>query len=445
MKSDKPKVLCEVLFTPMLDWVVTACEKAGLCNLCVVTGNGAEQVEAFLDGDYATVRQEERRGTGHAVMMAESYLKGYSGKNVLILCGDAPFMDEETIQEALKTHVEQDNAVTVVTACLPDPTGYGRILRDGDAVTGIVEQKDATEEQRAIREVNSGAYWFKVDDLLSVLHKLTCGNAQGEYYLTDTVSLLIGMGKRAGAYCSKDSDVVLGANDRRTLCKLNEIARDKILGLHMDNGVEFVTTDGILIAPGVKIGAGSTILPGTILRGYTEIGQNCVIGPNTLLEDTSVGDETILNAVQAYQSKIHAHVKIGPFTHIRPNSEIKSHVKIGDFVEVKNSVVGEGTAIAHLTYVGDSDVGRNVNFGCGTVTVNYDGVSKFRTVIGDDAFIGCNTNLVAPVKVGNGAYTAAGSTVTKDVPDGALAIARSRQENKEGFAERKLRNRKKRV
>ena len=445
MKSKKPKVLCEVLFTPMLAWVIASCEQAELTNLCVVTGNGADQVEAFLEGNYRTVLQSERRGTGHAVMMAREYLREFAGGNVLVLCGDAPFMDAGTIQSALEVHTRQNNAVTVITAELDEPGGYGRILRNDSGIAGIVEQKDADEDQLLIREVNSGTYWFKTDDLLAVLEELTCDNAQGEYYLTDTVALLLNKGKKAGAYCADNSDVNLGANDRKTLCELNEIARDRSLEAHMANGVEFVTTDGVVIAPSVQIGAGTTILPGTILRGYTEIGENCVIGPNTLLEDTFVGDDTVLNAVQAYQSKVHSQVKIGPFTHLRPGSEIKSHVKIGDFVEVKNSVIGEGTAVAHLTYVGDSDVGKNVNFGCGTVTVNYDGVNKFRTQIGDDAFIGCNTNLVAPVKVGNGAYTAAGSTVTKDVPDGALAIARSKQENKEGFAERKLRDRKKKV
>ena len=213
MKSKKPKVLCEVLFTPMLAWVIASCEQAELTNLCVVTGNGADQVEAFLEGNYRTVLQSERRGTGHAVMMAREYLREFAGGNVLVLCGDAPFMDAGTIQSALEVHTRQNNAVTVITAELDEPGGYGRILRNDSGIAGIVEQKDADEDQLLIREVNSGTYWFKTDDLLAVLEELTCDNAQGEYYLTDTVALLLNKGKKAGAYCADNSDVILGANE----------------------------------------------------------------------------------------------------------------------------------------------------------------------------------------------------------------------------------------
>ena len=284
-------------------------------------------------------------------------------------------------------------------------------------------------------------YWFKTADLLEVLGELTNNNVQGEYYITDTVALLLNKGKRAGAYLAADADVCLGANDRKGLLQLNRIAAERILEKHLANGVGFVSTDGVLIGPDVTIGPGSVILPGSILRGSTQVGAGCEIGPNTLLENARVGDETVLNSVQAYDCVIHDHVKMGPFVHIRPNSEILSGVKIGDFVEVKNSTIGEKTAVAHLTYVGDSDVGSNVNFGCGVVTVNYDGAKKHRTVIGDNAFIGCNTNLVAPVKIGNTAYTGAGSTITKDVPDGALAVERGKTAIIEGYAYKKLKDR----
>ena len=245
---------------------------------------------------------------------------------------------------------------------------------------------------------------------------------------------------KASAYRTENPDVVLGANTRRDLLHLNEVARQRILDRHMDNGVNFVCTDGIIIGNDVEIGADTTILPGTILKGKTKIGAKCTIGPNCLIENCTIGERVILNYVQAYESEIEDAVKAGPFVHIRPNTHLKNGVKIGDFVEVKNSTVGEQTAIAHLTYVGDSDVGKKVNFGCGTVTVNYDGMKKQRCVIGDNCFIGCNTNLVAPVKLGKGAYTAAGTTVTKDVPDYALAVERADLKVKEGYSLRKLRD-----
>lgn len=445
MKSDQPKVLCEVLFKPMLGWVVSSCEKSGISEICVVTGHGREQVEEYLGGRYATAYQAEQLGTGHAVLCAEEFLNANRDGDVVVLCGDAPFMDSETIAAAHAAHTAQGNAVTVISAELGDPSGYGRILRENGAFTGIVEQKDATPEQAQVREVNSGTYWFRAGDLLGILKEIKPENAQGEYYLTDAVRLLLAQGKKVGAFTAAAPAVVLGANDRRTLYRLNEIARENILARHMDNGVEFVCTDGVVIGPDTEIGRGAQILPGTILKGKTKIGEHAVIGPNSLVENSTIGERSVINATQVYQSVVEGDVKIGPFSHIRPNSEIHTKVKIGDFVEVKNSIVGAGTAISHLTYVGDSDVGKNVNFGCGCVTVNYDGVNKHRTTIEDGAFIGCNTNLVAPVTVGENGYTAAGSTITKDVPGGALGIGRAKQVNREGFAEKKLAGRKTKV
>lgn len=438
MHSSKPKVLCEVLFRPMISWVLDACEAAGIGSRCVVTGYGREQLEKYLGGCCRTVFQPERLGTGHAVMMAEGYLREHPGSDILLLYGDAPFIDAQTILGAYAVHRQKENSVTLVTAQVEHPEGYGRIVRDLDGLKAIVEQKDATEEQKKIREINSGIYWFRTDDLLEVLPLLTNQNAQGEYYLTDTVASLLRLGKRAGTYLAENADAVLGANDRKGLLALNRIAAERVIEKHLENGVEFLSTDGILISPEVRIGAGTRILPNTMLKNGTEIGCDCVIGPGSVVDACRVGERTELNAVQASRSVIGSDVKIGPFTQIRPDTVIGDHVKIGDFVEIKNSTIDEYTAVAHLTYVGDSDVGRNVNFGCGVVTVNYDGEKKSRTVIGDNAFIGCNTNLVAPVKVGNMAYTAAGSTITQDVPAGALGIGRARQENKEGFAERKL-------
>lgn len=441
MRSELPKPMFEVLGEPMLEWVIRSCEEAGINDICVVKGYNAEVIEEYLDGRYDTVLQEERKGTGHAVMTAQRWIKEKGAQNVLILNGDAPFVDDATISGSFAHHIKTDSAVTVITAEIDEPKGYGRIIRSENGLRGIVEEKDATLEQKNIREINSGAYWFKTDKLIAALAELKPNNAQNEYYLTDTVFILLDMGERADAFKAKNPDVVLGANDRKGLLMLNDTARKAIIEKLLDNGVEFLCTDGVSIGRNVKIGAGTKILQGTIIRGDTEIGENCAIGPNCIIEDCKVGNKVTLNSVQAFDSVVEDNAKIGPFVQIRPGSKIGSDVKIGDFVEVKNSVIGKGTSVSHLTYIGDSDVGKNVNFGCGTVTSNYDGENKFRTVIGDNAFLGCNTNLIAPVKVGNSAYTAAGTTVTKDVPDGALAIERGELAFRQGYGDRKLKKR----
>lgn len=433
MKSSSPKVLCEVLFKPMINWVTEACYDASINNICVVTGYGGDEVKKALDDNIETCVQEKQLGTGHAVMMAKDFLQKNIDGDVIVLCGDAPFMDPTTIDNAYDLHKRQKNAITVITARLDDPTGYGRIVRSRNGIERIVEQKDASTSELLINEVNSGAYWFNVRYLLDVLFEIDNGNAQGEYYLPDTVALSLKKGNKVGGYISDNPDVILGANSRRQLLDLNGLARDHVFDNLMADGVEFVSLDGVIIEKGVKIERETKILPGTIIRGNTEIGNKCVIGPNTLISDSKIGNNVTLNSVQCYSSVVEDGANIGPFVHIRPNSHIMSNVHIGDFVEVKNSVIGEATHISHLTYVGDSDVGKRVNFGCGVVTVNYNGKNKNRCTIGDDAFIGCNTNLVAPVTVGDCGYTAAGSTITEDVPADSLAIARARQINKDGY------------
>lgn len=443
MKAPIPKPMFKVLGEPMLKWVLDACENAALSRLCVVTGYEAEQITAYLGDRCETAYQAERLGTGHAVMQALPFLNADTADNTLVLCGDAPFIDSETIQQSLERHISEHNAVTVITASVANPFGYGRILRTDSGIAGIVEEKDATPEQRTITEINSGCYWFRTKYLIELLDCITNDNAQKEYYLTDTIAIALEKGLRAGAFCSANPDVVLGANDRKGLLALNTAARMAVLNRHMENGVGFICTDGIIIERSVQIGAGTEILPGTILRGKTIIGENCVLGPNCVIEDTVIGDDVQLNNVQAYSAKIDAGVKMGPFVHIRPGSHICSGAAIGDFVEIKNSEIGEGTMIAHLAYIGDSDVGKHVNIGCGCVTVNYDGINKFRCEIGDHAFIGCNTNLIAPVKLGKECYTAAGATVTTDIPDYALAIDRGALHIKEGYSLRKFAKKKK--
>lgn len=438
MNSDLPKVLLEVLGKPMLSWVTDACENAGIDRICVVKGYAAEKIDEFLGGRFETVYQPERLGTGHAVMCCEEFLKANPDSHTFIACGDAPFTDFNTIRDAYEFHKMSGSSVTVVTAELEIPKGYGRIIRTKNGISGIVEEKDCTDEQRKIKEISSGCYWFKTSDLLWALPKLTRNNAQGEYYLTDTVKILLDSGKNATAFKTGNQDAVLGANDRKTLLKLNDIARMRVIEKHLAAGVEFITTDGVVISPDVKIKAGTKIMPSTILMGKTEIGADCVIGPNSRLIDTTVGDGSVLDNVLACEAVVGNKVTVGPFVQLRKGTVLKDRAHVGDFVEIKNSTIGEGSAVAHLTYIGDSQVGRNVNFGCGTVTVNYDGTNKAGCVIKDNAFIGCNTNLIAPVTIGEAAYTAAGSTITKDVPDGALAIERSEQKNKENYAVRKL-------
>ena len=438
MHAPIPKPMFRVLGEPMLEWVLGACEAAKLPRICVVTGYEAEQIKSYLGDRCETAYQAERLGTGHAVMQTIPFLEADTDGSTLVLCGDAPFIDSKTIEHALRRHIDENNAVTVITAKVAEPFGYGRILRTDSGIAGIVEEKDATDEQRQINEINSGCYWFRTADLIKLLGRITNNNKQQEYYLTDTIELALNSGLRAGAYCSHNPDVVLGANDRQGLLRLNEAARMNVLRQHMANGVGFVCTDGIIIERGVQIGAGTEILPGTILRGKTVIGENCTVGPNCLLENTTVGSDVQLNTVQAYDSAIDSGVSIGPFVHIRPGSHIHSGAHIGDFVEIKNSEIGEGTAIAHLAYIGDSDVGRKVNIGCGTVTVNFDGLKKSRCTIGDHAFVGCNTNLIAPVSLGRDCYTAAGTTVTTDIPDYALAIDRGVLQIKEGYTLRKF-------
>ena len=427
MKSKQPKVLCKVLDRPMIGWVLDSVSELEFDKIGLIVGNGAENVIDFANSVSDRLEyfvQSERKGTAHAVMQGES-LYSSDNEHTLVLCGDAPFISANTLKNSLDNHLSSGNDITVISARVKNPTGYGRLLRYAGSVSAIVEEKDCTDELRKIDEINSGVYWFKTSALREILPQIENNNAKGEFYLTDTVSICAEMDRKVGAFLCEDSDIVLGANTRADLSELNRIARDKILKFHMENGVDFPLTDGIIIEKDVVIGADTVILPNTILKGKTVIGEGCKIGPNSLIGDCKIGDNAILNNVQAYESVIEDNVKAGPFVHIRPNSILKNGVKIGDFVEVKNAEIGEKTAIAHLSYVGDSVVGKNVNFGCGTVTANYDGINKHQTIIGDNAFIGCNTNLIAPVTVGENATTAAGSTITKNVPANALAVERA--------------------
>lgn len=437
MKSDIPKVLHKVCGKALCEWVIDASNNAGAKKVVAVIGHKADVVRPRLENKAELVLQSEQLGTGHAVMQAREYIKACGGY-VVILNGDTPLVTSQTVKAAIEYHEELGNCATVITAILPDSTGYGRIVRNscGDVVK-IVEQKDANAAELEIKEVNSGMYIFNAPELLTVLDKITPNNAQGEYYLTDTLEILIKEGKKVGAYSIDDNDEIRGINDKIQLSEANEIMQKRINAMHMANGVIMIHPDTISVEGNVKIGADTVIEQNVILKGNTVIGDNVTVGANSQIINSKIADGVNIMCSVITDSEVDKDTNIGPFAYIRPNSKVGRHVKVGDFVELKNATIGDGTKISHLTYVGDAIVGKNVNFGCGTVTVNYDGKNKYTTVIGDNAFIGCNTNLVSPVQVNKNAYIAAGSTITDEVPENSLAIARSRQVNKSDWTDKR--------
>ena len=441
MKMSKPKALAEVLFKPMIDWVTDAAVEGGVHDICVVTGYKHEMLEEHLGGKFRTVIQEEPLGTGHAVMKARDFIKEHIHDNILILNGDSPLIDAKTIKSAYEYHIANKNAVTVISAKVDNPFGYGRIVRNKDkCLKKIVEENDATAAEKVINEVNSGAYWFNCSVLLDALEgieKMYKSAGRKEYYLTDAVEVILEKKLNAVAFEAGSSDVVLGANNRVQLQQLNEIARKNIMCKHMLNGVSIPCPDGVIISPEAEIGIDTEILPGTSIKGKTVIGSGCTIGPNSYIEDSVIGNDVSLLSTFCYSSEVKDGASVGPFARIRPDCVIGAGVRAGNFVEFKNAKIGNKTNVAHLTYIGDADIGSGVNFGCGCATANYTGKDKHRTTVGDNAFIGCDTCLVAPVNVGDNAYTAAGSVITEDVPDDALAIARSKQSIKKDWVNKK--------
>lgn len=441
MKTSKPKALAEVLFKPMIDWVTDAVISGGVDDICVVTGHHREMLEAHLGGRFSTVEQKELLGTGHAVMQAKEFIRAHTPGDILIVNGDAPLIDAKTISTAYEYHSSHKNAVTIISAKIDNPTGYGRIIRNKDkCLKKIVEENDANNAEKMIDEVNSGAYWFNCSILLESLEGIVAlreKKNQAEYYLTDAIEVILGKNLNAVAYEAGDPDAVLGANNRAQLQTLNEIARKKVMYDLMIEGVSIPCADGVMISPDVRIGAETEILPGTIIKGNTVIGENCVIGPNSFIENSIIGDNVTLNNTQCYSSTIKNGTSIGPFARVRPDCVIGEGVKAGNFVEFKNANIGDRTSVSHLSYIGDADFGTDINVGCGCATVNYNGKEKNRTKVDDHAFIGCSTYLVAPVSVGKNSYTAAGSVITEDVPDDALAIARSRQTIKKDWISKK--------
>lgn len=436
MKSSTSKVLHEIFHKPLVYYPIEAARYAGAQEVCLVVGHKSEEVMKTFGDTVKYALQAERLGTGHAVMQAMDFI-GDDGE-ILVLYGDTPLITAQTIEKMLAFHRKKKNAVTVLSALVDDPTGYGRIVRDESKhFVKIVEQKDATDEEKRITEINGGMYVFEAKHLKSALSKITNNNKQQEYYLTDTIEILLHEGYNVDAIAIMNPDDILGVNSREQLAQATAIMKQRINRKHMDNGVTLIDPHHTYIDPEVEIGQDTVIEPGCIIEGNTSIGENCIIGYNTKIRNCKVGNSVAIESSMIIDSQIDEGCHIGPFAYIRPNSHIGAKVKIGDFVEIKNATIGEGTKVSHLTYIGDADVGRDVNFGCGTVVVNYDGEKKHRTIIKDHAFIGCNTNLVSPVVIEENVYTAAGSTITQDVPKNSLAIARARQEIKPEWVTKK--------
>lgn len=437
MKSKMPKVLHKVCGKPLSKWVIDASEAAGADKVCAVVGHKAETVKEVLGDVCEFALQAEQKGTGHAVMQAMDVIKNSKGE-VVILNGDTPLITAETINKAIEYYKNNGNQATVITAILDDATGYGRIVRDNDgSVLKIVEQKDASEEEKKINEVNSGMYVFDAQSLVYALDKITPNNAQGEYYLTDTLEILLSAGKKIGGYAISDNDEIRGINDRVQLNEAEKIMQKRINEYHMRNGVTMRNPESVYIEDGVEIGNDTEICQNVTIKSGTKIGSDCVIGSGSMLDRAVIHDGVDVLSSVILESEVDEGTHVGPFAYIRPNCHVGKEVKVGDFVELKNSNIDDGTKISHLTYIGDSDVGKRVNFGCGTVTCNYDGKKKYRTTIGDDCFVGCNTNFVSPINVGDGVYIAAGSTITEDIPENSLSIARARQVNKEGWKDKR--------
>lgn len=436
MKSNQLKVLHKVFDKALVEYPIAAATEVGAEEICIIVGHKAEDIKAKLGESMTYVLQKEQLGTGHAVMQAKEFIS--DADEVMILCGDTPLITSDTLAKMLAFHREKNNALTVLSAMMDNPTGYGRIVRDeAGNLLKIVEQKDATESEKLIKEINGGIYVFNGKLLNDALGKINNNNAQNEYYLTDTIEILRCEGHLVNAVAAEEADDIAGVNSRAQLAAVTAVMKRRINETHMANGVTLIDPNNTYIGPNVVIGKDTVIEPGCMIDGTTLIGESCRIGYNTKLHNMHIAAGVDIECSVLTDSFVDEGTHVGPFAYVRPHSHIGKNIKVGDFVEVKNATIGDGTKIAHLTYVGDADVGKNVNFGCGTVIVNYDGQKKHRTTIGDNAFIGCNTNLVSPVVVEDNAYTAAGSTITKTVPKDSLAIARAKQENKEGWVSKK--------
>ncbi|MDA8098241.1 MAG: bifunctional UDP-N-acetylglucosamine diphosphorylase/glucosamine-1-phosphate N-acetyltransferase GlmU [Nitrospiraceae bacterium] len=438
MKSSLAKALHPVAGKPMLLHVLDAVGGTDPERTVVVLGHQADRVRQALAGyPVETVLQEQQLGTGHAVRQAAGAIAAATGP-VMVLCADTPLLSAATLRSLLDVHGKKKAAITLLTAIVDAPQGYGRIVRSKGGVTGIVEEKDATAKQKKIAEVNAGIYCFRGDFLLGALGGLSNRNAQNEYYLPDTIALARKKKLRVESVVCSDTDEVMGINSRQDLSRAERFLQDRTNARWMRDGVTLLDPATVFIGPEVTIGRDVVLYSHTRLEGATSLGEGCVVYPGSRITDSSLGSGvTVKDHCVIDQSTISDRVSVGPFAHLRPGTVIAVNARIGNFVEVKKSVIGEGSKANHLSYIGDATVGSGVNIGAGVITCNYDGFTKSRTVIEDDVFIGSDAQLVAPVRIGKGALVAAGATITRDVPPDALAITRVPQENKEGVAGRR--------
>lgn len=435
MKSAKPKVAHEILGKPLVRWVVDAVHAAGVESVVAVVGHGRDAVEPLLS-DCAVAVQEEQLGTAHAVLAAKEALAGKTG-SLVVLTGDSPLVRPATIERLVRTREENDAAVVVLTMEVDDPTGYGRIVRDGAGdVVAIVEQKDCSPEQAAITECNSGFYCFDVELLFSALEEVSTDNAQGEYYLTDVLGIARGRGQRVMACVADDADECLGVNSRRQLAAATDILRERINGEWMDAGVTMMDPRTTWIGPDVTLAPDVELLPLTMLMGTTSVAAGSVVGPNTRLTDVRVGERCVVEETVGLETTMEEGVSCGPRAYLRPGTHLCRDSKVGTHVEIKKSTVGPGSKVPHLSYIGDATLGRDVNIGAGSITCNYDGKKKWPTHIGDECFVGSDVMMVAPVTLGDGCLIGAGSVITKDVSAGALGLGRARQTEIEHWNER---------
>ena len=438
MQSNHAKVLHHILDRPMGRWVLDACDTVGVKNRVVVVGYQADRVEEAFEGENFRL-QEFQDGTGHAVMVGMEGVPK-SAKLVLILSGDVPCLDPKIIKDLIEFHKRKKVKATVLSFYPSDVSGYGRIVRDDDEeFVSIVEPADLTPEMKYIEECNSGIYVFDASALRAALKKLKPNKNSGEYHLPDVLNFILESGGKVGSAALQEWTEVAGINNRLELSEATENLRWKIAERHMIAGVTIVDPDVTWIGPGVKLARDVTILPGCILMGDTTVGEGSVIGPYTEMTDTKVGKRSILRHSVLRECRVDDDVTVGPYAHIRPGTRLRNGSHVGDFVEMKKTDFGEGSKAGHLAYLGDAKIGKNVNVGAGTITCNYDGKAKHKTTIGDDVFLGSDSILIAPIKIGKGSYTAAGSTLNIDVPPGSLAFGRAHQKNKKGW----VRNRKK--
>lgn len=442
MKSAIPKVLHDICGLSLVGHVLAASRELNPEHLVVVVGHAREKVTAHLaevDPAVRTAVQEEQNGTGHAVRMGLEQLGGGIDGTVVVVCGDTPLLTGATLAQLAATHHADGNAVTVLTAEVPDATGYGRIVRDeaSGAVTGIVEHKDASEAQQAIREINSGVFAFDGQLLAKALKQVRTDNSQGEEYLTDVLGILREAGHRVGASVAADHREIAGINNRVQLAEARRILNDRLLTAAMLAGVTVVDPATTWVDVAVTFEQDAVVLPGTQLLGATRLAEGAVVGPNTRLKDTTVGAGARVDNTVADGAEVGPQASVGPYAYLRPGTRLGVKSKVGTYVETKNAVIGEGTKVPHLSYVGDATIGEYSNIGAASVFVNYDGEHKHHTTVGSHCKTGSDNMFVAPVTVGDGAYTAAGSVITKDVPPGSLAVARGQQRNIEGWVARK--------